>query len=86
MCTFGYLDSKVNGLKNLKILFLKAHFNWMSKSKFIVTTANQNKGKYHKEPMRIRHKNATAAISAGKREWLNSVFRFRLVEMVARVY
>ena len=80
MCTFGYLDSKVNGVK---ILFLKAHFNWMSKSKFIVTTANQNIGKYHKEPMRTRHENATAAQSAGKREWLNSGVRFGLVEMVA---
>ena len=83
MCTFGYLDSKVNGLKNLKILFLKAFFYLMSKSKFTITTANQNKEKYHKEPMRTRHKNATAAQSAGKREWLNSVFRFGLVEMVA---
>ena len=45
--------------------------------------ANQNEGKYRKEPMRTRHKNVTAAQSAGKREWLNSVFRFGLVEMVA---
>ena len=53
MCTFGYLDSKVNGLKNLKILFLKDFFlfnvkikihnhHGQSKQREISQRANEN--------------------------------------------
>ena len=54
----------------------------------VITAANQYKGKYHKQPIRIQSKKEQTTESAGKREYQVAVgfILIWLVESVVRVF